>query len=188
MPLPLLHAAAGYAVYHTGKRENTDWNLAASCIVLANLPDLDFIPGILVGHPDLFHHSFTHSYTMAAAVGLSAALLAKAWKNRPFLKTFLLSFFSYASHVLLDSFFDNGSMPLFWPLTSAKITARAQAFNAENIHLGNFDNFFCDRFLSLGCIQRFSSEIMAIALACLCFFVYSKLKNLKYSSAQNTLR
>ena len=87
MPLPLLHSVAGYTVYHTAKKED-DWKLAVSCMALANAADLDFIPGILVGNPDLFHHSFTHSFTAAAAVGLGVALFAKIWKNRGFWKNF----------------------------------------------------------------------------------------------------
>lgn len=176
MPLPLLHAAAGYAVYHAAQKGNPDWKLAAGCILLANAADLDFIPGILVGQPDLFHHSFTHSYTAAAAAGLIIATAVQLWKKRGFLKTFLISFLAYSTHVALDALMDHGSLPLFWPLTPGKLTSRLAAFRVESIHLGGFDNFVCDRFLSLTCLKRFSTEIMTAGLGGICLFVYSKLK------------
>ena len=175
MPLPLLHAVAGYAVYHGVKKEKPDWALAASCVVLANAADLDFIPGILVGKPDLFHHSLTHSFTAAAVISLGFAAAVKLWQKRAFLKNFTISFLAYSTHILLD-FSDHSPMPLFWPLTPGKFMSRLKAFQPAQIHLGGFDNFLCDRFLSLHCLKRFTSEIITITLAGLCCFVYSEIK------------
>ena len=176
MPLPLLHAMAGYAVYHGAKKEKPDWKLAAGCMVIANVADLDFIPGILVGRPDLFHHSFTHSFTMAAAFGLGLAAIAKAWKKRGFFKTFLISFLAYSTHVILDLLLDHSPMPLFWPLTPGKLTSRLAAFHLSKIHLGSFDYFVCDRFLCLACLRRFTVEIALVTLAGVCFSIYSELR------------
>ena len=92
----MLHAVAGYTVYESTKKETPDWKLALTCMVLANAADLDFIPGILVGRPELFHHSFTHSFTMAAAVGIFSAAAFKLWAKRDFLKTFFVSFLAYS--------------------------------------------------------------------------------------------
>ena len=179
MPLPLLHAVAGYAVYQASTKEKPDWALAASCIVLANAADLDFIPGILVGNPDLFHHSFTHSFTAAAAAGLLFASAAKIWQKRAFLKHFLISFFAYSTHVVLDFLLDHSPLPLFWPLTRGKMLSMITSFQLEKIHLRGFDDFVCDRFLSLYCLKRFATETIIIGFSVLGFFVYSELKKRK---------
>ncbi len=176
MPLPLLHAVAGYGVYHASKKEKPDWELAVSCVALANAADLDFIPGILSGNPDLFHHGFTHSFTMAAVVGLVFASVAKIWKKRAFLRHFLVSFFAYSSHVVLDFLLDRSALPVFWPLTQGKLVSMITSFQLEKIHLRGFDDFVCDRFFSLSCLKRSATEIMIIGLAALTFFIYTELK------------
>ena len=176
MPLPLLHAVAGYAVYQGAKKnEVPDWRLAASCIALANAADLDFIPGILVGNPDLFHHSFTHSFTAAAAAGLGIAAFARIWENRGFWKNFLISFLAYSTHIVLD-FLDHSPMPLFWPLTPGRLMTGVAAFQSKKVHLGGFDNFFCDRFLNTHCLKRFTAEVVLISVAGFAFLIYSELK------------
>lgn len=183
MPLPLLHSVAGYAVYHFSKKEKPDWQLAASCVVLANAADLDFIPGILAGNPDLFHHGFTHSFTAAAAAGLLFASASKFWKKRAFLKHFLISFFAYSTHVVLDFLLDHSALPLVWPLTRGKLISTITSFQLEKIHLRGFDDFVCDRFLSLYCLKRFGTEMIIIGFTVLGFFVYSELKKRKVSAA-----
>ncbi|HLD50258.1 MAG TPA: metal-dependent hydrolase [bacterium] len=179
MPLPLLHAVAGYTVYHGSAKEKPDWELAVSCIVLANAADLDFIPGILVGNPDLFHHSFTHSFTAAAVTGLLFALAAKIWKKREFMRTFLISSLAYSTHVALDFLLDRSALPLFWPLTPGKLTAMVTSFQLEKIHLRGFDDFVCNRFLSFYCLKRFATEMIIMGFGVLGFLVYSELKKKK---------
>ncbi len=179
MPLPLLHAVAGYTVYHGSAKEKPDWELAVSCIVLANAADLDFIPGILAGNPDLFHHGFTHSFTAAAVAGLLFASAAKIWKKRAFLKHFLISFFAYSTHVVLDFLLDHSPLPLFWPLTQGKMISMITSFQLERIHLRGFDDFVCDRFLSLYCLKRFATEMIIIGMSALGFLIYSELKKKK---------
>ena len=176
MPLPLLHSVAGYTIYKSSRPKEPNWKLAASCMVLANVADLDFIPGILVGNPDLFHHSFTHSFTLAVIVGLVAAAAVKVWKKRGFFKTFLISFLAYSTHIILDLLLDANPLPIFWPLTPGQLTARISGFNIQNIHLRGFDNFVCDRFLSLACLKRFTVEMIMTSLAGFCFFIYSEIK------------
>ena len=55
MPLPLAHSLAGAVVY---KGLDADgrfiaWKRLLLAVVIAHLPDLDLIPGILVGERDL---------------------------------------------------------------------------------------------------------------------------------------
>lgn len=89
-------------------------------LFVANAPDLDFVPGIIMGKPNLFHHGISHS--LGAAV-LSSCLLAailnyKGIKNLK--KGFLLCFGLYCSHLFLDYISVDArppvGIPLFWPL------------------------------------------------------------------------
>ena len=77
MPLPIAHSAAGLAGYLAFRKRTPTISakqelfLLGSCLFLANLPDLDFIPGFLCGDPGRFHHGLSHSL----AVGLIGALI-----------------------------------------------------------------------------------------------------------------
>jgi len=90
-------------------------------ILLANLPDLDFLPGCFDGNAKNVHHSFTHSLTFAILVSL---VLSCAWRIAPgFWRSTLLYFAAYSSHLLIDFFSGTKigwthtgfGMPLFWP-------------------------------------------------------------------------
>jgi hypothetical protein len=56
MPLPIAHSAAGLAGYLAFEKRDLKSHpkqelLLGLCLFLANLPDLDFIPGLLIGEP-----------------------------------------------------------------------------------------------------------------------------------------
>ncbi len=120
MPFPVLHSFAGYSLYRVSVREDDrDWKFASLCMVLANLADLDFLPGLAFGRSELFHRGFTHSLGAALFCGLVVAgLLSFFSKGYSFTKSFLISVAAYSSHILLDSLNGPGTaMPVFWPLS-----------------------------------------------------------------------
>ncbi len=77
MPLPIAHSAAGLAGYLAFRKRTPtipakqELFLLGSCLFLANLPDLDFVPGFLCCEPGRFHHGPSHSLV----VGLIGALI-----------------------------------------------------------------------------------------------------------------
>ena len=77
MPSPILHTAAAASVARLGLRERFTWRDAALFAALANLPDVDFIPGLLAGEPLRHHHGITHSLAFAAAASAGAFLALK---------------------------------------------------------------------------------------------------------------
>jgi membrane-bound metal-dependent hydrolase YbcI (DUF457 family) len=135
MPLPIIHSYVGYSIYKLSKteEEKQNWTLAVLFMLLANLADFDVIPGMMLGDPDLFHRSFTHS--VAAAV-LCAAVVAGAGKllksKISSFKFFCVSLAAYFSHVFLDAF--TGTVSFVWwpfqvkvaPVTFAGIFEHAQ--------------------------------------------------------------
>jgi inner membrane protein len=94
--------------------------LIGFCLFAANAADLDFVPGLLIGDPDRFHHGVSHSLGLAVLFALccgSGRLLGPSfWKN------VAVFFCLYFSHVASDYFSIDTSMPygvpFFWPLTN----------------------------------------------------------------------
>jgi inner membrane protein len=87
---------------------------------MANAPDLDFVPGVLVGRPALFHQGITHSISVGLIVSLGVAGFLRI-RGRQFAKFFNICFISYLSHLLIDLFgtdkrFPFG-IPVLWPLS-----------------------------------------------------------------------
>src|SRR5687767_7177296 len=130
MPLPLAHSAVGLAAYlafrkniltHVSRKRR--WALAALVVVAANLPDLDFLPGLLVGQPNRFHHGPSHSLAAAAiAAGLLYALSMRFFGAVPRVRLFTVLLVASLSHSLLDYCSADTSqpygVPLFWPISS----------------------------------------------------------------------
>ncbi len=154
MPLPILHSAAGYGIYRISRcgmslrapkgRSNLVMLL---CMLMACLPDFDFIPGILLGRVNEIHRLAGHSLFAAIVCGTLAAIvvatvqkkitrhcepeerslprrqagnlasLAGAWSQ---ISSYFFLFAScFSSHIILDYF--NGppkGVALFWPFSS----------------------------------------------------------------------
>jgi inner membrane protein len=122
MATPIGHSLAGYAVYRfSAPTADADRvHLACLCILLSVAPDLDFLPGVLMGQPALYHQGVSHSLGFALLVSLTLAGIytLRGWA---FSTIFQLSFFAYASHLALDFFGPDGrppyGIPLLWPLS-----------------------------------------------------------------------
>lgn len=119
MATPYGHSLAGVLIYlgvHKGKLKDNR-TTAGLYILSANLPDLDFIPGIIIGNPDRFHHGISHSIGLAL---LFAGIVGGyGWfKNkRNKVRHFLVCFCLYFSHIFIDWFTSDSGFPygvLFW--------------------------------------------------------------------------
>jgi inner membrane protein len=90
------------------------------CLFAANAADLDFVPGLLIGDPDRFHHGVSHSLGLAVLFALCCG--AGRWLGRSFGENVAVFFCLYSSHVALDYLSSDTSAPLgvpfFWPVTT----------------------------------------------------------------------
>jgi inner membrane protein len=127
MATPLGHSLAGFAVYTfvpSVKRDRL--GLALLCIIMANAPDLDFLPGILAGRPALYHQGITHSIGFALLVSLGTAAVYRVW-GQSFSLIFTTAFLAYLSHLVIDFFGPDGRLPygepLFWPISDSYFIA-----------------------------------------------------------------
>jgi inner membrane protein len=100
-------------------------------VVLANAPDLDFLAGLFLGQPALYHQGITHSLGLAIGVGLLLAALLRVW-GESFGHLFAFCFFAYSSHLILDMFGPDGrppyGIPLFWPISNMHLMSPVPLF------------------------------------------------------------
>ncbi len=129
MPTSLAHAFGGLAAAEGGPRAR-GWSrapLVLFCAVVANLPDADFVPGLLLGDAGRFHRHATHSLLATLLVALACALWLR-WRRRAAAgdaaRFGWLAFLVYGSHLLLDMLVtrptDTSGVPLFWPIERAR--------------------------------------------------------------------
>jgi inner membrane protein len=128
LPTSIAHAVAGGAIQRVAPVRVADgWRALLFAVVLANLPDIDFLIGALLsGEPRAWHRGATHTFAAALVVALiGGAVLAR--RGRRFWPVFGLAFALYASHLLLDTVMPdrrgNWGVPLFWPFTDQHVYA-----------------------------------------------------------------
>ena len=128
MSSPIGHSLVGLAVYGFQGRPlaRPDYEQMFVFIVIANLPDVDFLPGLIAGTPNLYHHGASHSLGAALIVASGLAGLAYIAKKSYPLRNFVLFWGLYMSHVLVDFLCHDGrppaGVPLLWPFTNAYFT------------------------------------------------------------------
>jgi membrane-bound metal-dependent hydrolase YbcI (DUF457 family) len=127
MALPIAHATAGYLVYEAARPSGAGQRLGllAAALVLANAPDLDFVPGLLAGRPEVFHRGVTHTLGATVVIAAAAFVLARLVSGRPGVarRAALVAGAAWGSHLLLDYFTADAVPPsgarFLWPLSNA---------------------------------------------------------------------
>ena len=123
MPTPIGHSLAGLTIQLASGKRPARHQLTSALLVLivASLPDIDFIPGYLSSEPRAYHWGPTHSLFAAVVVGCAFGCFAR-YQRRSFTPVFLLMTAVYASHLLLDCLLGPGApslgLQLFWPFNS----------------------------------------------------------------------
>jgi TolB protein len=122
MASPIGHGFLGAAIYLWSRPRGAPRPRAGmllGAIVLANLPDSDFLVGFAIGRK--YHHQHIHTIAFAVAVAALLAAAARAWR-RPAGRVFVVSLLLVLSHLLADTFTMDTKAPygsmLFWPITS----------------------------------------------------------------------
>lgn len=135
MPSPFAHMAAGYIVYRFFKRRTPKsirlWIIPGQLAAFAGLsllPDLDALPGIILGDFGRFHNNFTHSLTMGLVVALVFASLVSWMSKVSWNAWFSAALICYELHVIMDMFTGDRGVMLLWPFTSTRFTAPLKLF------------------------------------------------------------
>jgi len=131
MASPVAHSFAGFWTFML-LTARLKVRLATAChrylpqlvllILLANLPDVDFLFGVGTGaNANALHHGFTHSFAAALFVALAVSCV---WRIAgTFWRSVTLCFLAYSSHLLIDMCTGTklgwnstaSDIPLFWP-------------------------------------------------------------------------
>lgn len=133
MATPLGHGLAGLcgSQLATPVRHKYRWWWLLFALFAAVAPDMDFLPGLLVGDMNRFHHGWSHTVVGAVVFGALSALLLKRFTDTP-ARLGLWSGGIYASHLLLDWLTYDGrapyGIPLFRPFTDAYFTSPVSVF------------------------------------------------------------
>lgn len=127
------------------------WPLLLGAVVLANAPDFDYLPGILAGDLNAYHHYYTHTmgWAVLVAAGLWMVQLARDADRGWRLDLLLLLFLLLSSHLLADWLTDDGRPPYgimaWWPLDDRFTLSSAPVFMrlhkrewSEFVQLHNF--------------------------------------------------
>src|SRR2546428_7618890 len=74
MALALAHTTAGYLGYEAIRPPGPHRPvLLLAAVALANGPDLDFLPGLVIGHAGAYHRGMTHTLAAVLAAGAGVA-------------------------------------------------------------------------------------------------------------------
>lgn len=125
MPSPYAHAIAGIAIstpYLNSKiRAMQHKEDIVTLIVFSLLPDLDALPGLLVGNMSLYHNQFTHSPLFAIIVFLIYSGIRRMIPpSRSLIHTLKLSAGAYGLHLIMDVFTHGRGLMLSWPFSDER--------------------------------------------------------------------
>jgi inner membrane protein len=109
--------------------------------MLSVLPDLDFLPGLIVGHPNLYHHGWTHSLVFCAGAAAVIAVCL-ALSGKPYaLKAGGVCLLVLISHLVLDCLSKDRMPPyglkMFWPFSDRYVSSPITVFLDVNKGLDN---------------------------------------------------
>ncbi|OVE73706.1 hypothetical protein BVX93_01000 [bacterium B13(2017)] len=177
MSLPVGHSLAGYIFYDYKPLLffNRAWHSFLFIVMLSNLPDIDFLPGLIVGEPNLYHHGISHSLGAALVVGIIFGFIFK--KKTNFFTVFFFTSSIYYSHVLIDFFTEDLRKPigimLFWPLNDIYYSSPVPLF-AKTIRASTTKDFFP----SLFNLHNFLAIIREVIVMSVVILIYRFIKKI----------
>jgi len=148
MPTPVGHSLMGAIVFQGTRQSKSRWKRLLVYLLVANLADFDFIPGILIGKPNYFHHGPSHSLGAALLVGAIFSSIYYWKRKEKFGLNFLVFSGLYFSHIFVDYFAVDTNYPfgepLFWPLSKQYFISPILIFS--DIHRGGTNRTFFSAF------------------------------------------
>jgi inner membrane protein len=148
VPSPVFHSFAGLALARLlpgpVSARHRLWLLGA-LVVAGNAPDLDFVPGILIGDPRYYHRGVSHTLIAVAGFTLAAVLLARWVKQRSPVQLGLVLGLAFLGHLLTDIFASwvdaRSGVAIAWPLSDVRLISPVPLFIGISLAPGA-SNFF----------------------------------------------
>ena len=144
MPSPIAHSMTGYfinEVFPVNKtRQFPSFNhffIVFASIIVANAPDLDFIPQIITGNR--YHHGLSHSLVLALVFSSISVIIWYLLTKKLLIRLFVWLLLLYCSHLLLDFFTAGGEgIQLLWPFTESFFISEIALFPGAHHSEGIF--------------------------------------------------
>jgi len=185
MATPIGHTLLGIAFFNGLKPRYRGWWVVAF-IFVANFPDLDFLPGLLIGQPNAFHHGPSHSLAAVILVGLVCAVIFTRIQHGKFWMHFLVFGSVGLSHLVLDHFtLDTAppfGAPVFWPFSDQYFISPVPVFS--DVYRGDTSDTFFSGLLIAHNAGTIAREIVLIAPVAVLASFLKKLK-LKFEWQKN---
>jgi len=149
MCTPIGHSMFGFITYYFWEKvniKNIDPKKLFIFVILANLPDVDFIPGLILGDPNRFHHVISHSVIFLVVVAFLLGKFDFVCEKKGYFKKVSILSFLLLGHMLIDFFTVDTREPLgidlFWPYPRYFISPFPvfPSFNRRFSHLVSVDN------------------------------------------------
>ncbi|MFH0908873.1 MAG: metal-dependent hydrolase [bacterium] len=133
MPSPVGHSLIGLAIgagYLLPRQPARDlvkssramrWSLLGAA-ALANVSDLDYLPGMVSGDLNAYHHLYTHTIGWVVLVAVATWLVRRWFCSGAGWRVFAFVFALLASHLVADWFTADGRLPYgimaLWPFSN----------------------------------------------------------------------
>lgn len=131
-------------------------------LILANLPDVDYLFGFLVGRPNAYHRGWTHSIFFAIGVAIVFLIIRFLILRKVEIRSALLIFGLISSHLFVDWFTldtsDPVGIPLFWPFSNEHFIAPVILF--RDVHKGVTNSQFFRVLFSTHNLITLGSELL----------------------------
>lgn len=138
MATPYGHALMGLSLLNlcfprqAALSKGSGWIMGGT-LLAALSPDLDFLPGLLIGRPSQFHQGPFHSLGLAVGLALAFGLILRISKRRSSIIS--MAGFVYIlilSHLVMDYFSEDYRFPIgfpfFWPFSDQRVNSAFAIF------------------------------------------------------------
>ena len=134
MPSPIGHSLIGLAVANlvpaARKKPYIYWLLFI--LFAANAPDLDFLPGWIMGDFNRFHHGISHSIGAGVIFALACALVSRLFTDQA-KWVFIIALAVFTSHLVADYLgvdkVEPFGAPFLWPISQDYFLSPVSVFN-----------------------------------------------------------
>lgn len=133
MASPIAHLLAGALIYTAvARRPKFNDPLLWVVILAANLPDLDLIPGLLLGDEGMYHRTISHSLMFVLSISLLTFLFLWFKKHPQMVRLTLMVCFGLLSQIVIDWLSYDDTYPqgiaLLWPFSEEFYMAHHTVF------------------------------------------------------------
>jgi membrane-bound metal-dependent hydrolase YbcI (DUF457 family) len=142
-------------------------------LIGSNLPDFDFLPGLLIGSPDQYHRAFSHSllFCLLATVPLLIYLKVAKIKSRAFIS--LMWLIAILTHLAIDwvslDVSDPAGIELLWPFSGQRFMSDPVIFPGARR-----DEIFSSFTLSYNLFAVTWEILLLVPFVALCRFFYDR--------------